>query len=90
MDAITDFVLTKTRLMFVPDPDESLFQLKIIQIGLYILLSEGFSCIIGVGPTGGLINMLFLKGSAKEESRKLSDKIHVAQQAAFYFSAVSS
>jgi hypothetical protein len=47
---MTAFVLTKTRLMFVPDPDESLFQLKIIQIGLFILISEGFSCKNCIGP----------------------------------------
>jgi hypothetical protein len=50
LDAITDFVLTKTRLMFVPDPDESLFQLNIIQIGLFILISEGLSCNNRIGP----------------------------------------
>jgi hypothetical protein len=38
LDVITDFVLRKPGLIFVPDPDESLFQLKIIQIGLYILI----------------------------------------------------
>jgi hypothetical protein len=53
LDVITDFALRKIGLIFVPDPDESLFQLKIIKIGLYILISEGFSCIIRIGPKPG-------------------------------------